>query len=130
MGDGGGNSVGGDCVGLCQCEGDDIGGMPLGMMMKGDAVGVGKEGMTWGACRHRASTFSQTHMDTSTDKGDPSLGFAVTPAPGAPCGQCRALADRGHYLGVIILCMFSNCKLSQIKCIEFRNIKHLEWVSL
>ena len=42
-GDGGGNSVGGDCVGLCQCEGDDIGGMPLGMMMKGDG-GVGNEG--------------------------------------------------------------------------------------
>ena len=98
-GDGGGNSVGGDCVGLCQCEGDDIGGMPLGMTMKGDAVGVGKEGMTWGACRHRASTFSQTHMDTSRDKGDPSLGFAVTPAPGAPCGQCRTLAGLGALSG-------------------------------
>ena len=31
--------------------------------------------------------------------------------------------DQGHYLGVIILCMFTNCKLSQIECIEFRNIK-------
>ena len=41
-GDGGGNSVGGDCVGLCRCEGDDIGVMLLGMMMKGDGVGVGK----------------------------------------------------------------------------------------
>ena len=42
-GDGGGNSVGGDCVGLCRSEGDDIGGMLLGMMMKGDGVGVGNE---------------------------------------------------------------------------------------
>ena len=34
--------------------------------------------------------------------------------------------DRGHYLGFIILCVFSNCKLSQIKCIEFRNIEITE----
>ena len=31
--------------------------------------------------------------------------------------------DRGHYLGFIILCMFSNCKLSQIKCIELEIYK-------
>ena len=43
-GDGGWYSVGGDCVGLCGCEGDGIGRMPLGMMMKGDGVGVGNEG--------------------------------------------------------------------------------------
>ena len=36
--------MGGDCVGLCGCEGDSTGGMPLGMMMKGDGVGVGNEG--------------------------------------------------------------------------------------
>ena len=36
--------MGGDCVGLCGCEGDGTGGMPLGMMMKGDGVGVGNEG--------------------------------------------------------------------------------------
>ena len=36
--------MGGDCVGLCGCEGDGIGGMPWGMMMKGDGVGVGNEG--------------------------------------------------------------------------------------
>ena len=28
-----GYSVGGDCVGLCGCEGDHLGWMPLGMMM-------------------------------------------------------------------------------------------------
>ena len=69
------------------------------MMMKGDGVGVGNEGDDMGACRHRASTFSQKHMDTSTDKGDPSLEFAVTPAPGAPCSQCRALAGPGALSG-------------------------------
>ena len=42
--------MGGDCVGLCGCEGDGIGGMPLGMMMKGDGVGVGNEGDDMGAC--------------------------------------------------------------------------------
>ena len=31
--------------------------------------------------------------------------------------------DRGHSLGVIILCMFTNCKLSQIKCIELEIYK-------
>ena len=31
-------------MGLCGCEGGGIGRMPLGMMMKGDGVGVGNEG--------------------------------------------------------------------------------------
>ena len=83
---------------------------------------VGNEGDGMGASGHRASPFSKRHTETSTDKGDPSLGFAVTPAPGAPCGQCRALAGLGAISRVIILCMFTNCKLSQMKCIEFRNI--------
>ena len=79
-------------------------------------------GMSWWACRQRASLSSKMHKETSTEKGDPSLGFAVIPAPGAPCGECRALAGPGTISRVIILCMFTNCKLSQIKCIEFRNI--------
>ena len=83
---------------------------------------LGNGGMGWGAGRHTANPFSKMHGETSTDKGDPSLGFAVTPSPGAPCGQCRALAGLGAISRVIILCMFTNCKLSQIKCIEFRNI--------
>ena len=69
------------------------------MMMKGDGVGVGNEGDDMGACQHKASTFSQMHMDTSTDKGDPSLEFAVTPAPGAPCSQCQVLAGPGALSG-------------------------------
>ena len=82
---------------------------------------LGNGGMRWGAGRHMANPFSKMHKETSTDKGDPSLGFAVTPAPGALCGECRALAGPGAISRVIILCMFTNCKLSQIKCIEFRN---------
>ena len=56
-------------------------------------------GAAQGACRHRASSFSKMHTETSTDNGDPSLGFAVTPAPGAPYGQCRALAGPGALSG-------------------------------
>ena len=78
-----GYSVGTDCVGVCGCEGD--GGMPLGMMMEG--VGVGNEGDVVGACGHRVFPSTKMHKETSTVKGDPSLGIVVTPAPGARCGQ-------------------------------------------
>lgn len=77
--------------------------------------------MEWGACGHKASPFSKMPTETSTDKGNPSLGFAVTPAAACVVSAGPWL-DRGHYLGVVILCMFTNCKSSQIKCIEFRNI--------
>ena len=56
-------------------------------------------GMAWGACGHRASPFSKMLTQTCTDKGDPSLGFAVTPAPVVPCGKCRALAGPGALSG-------------------------------
>ena len=79
-------------------------------------------GISWRACGHRASPSSKMHKETSTLKGNSSLGFAETPVPGAGCGQCRTLAGLGAISRVIILCMFTNCKLSQIKCIEFRNI--------
>ena len=92
------------------------------MMMKGDGLGVGNEGDGVGSLRSQGIPFSKMHTETCTDKGDPSLGFAVTPAPGFPCGECRALAGLGAISRVIILCMFTNCKLSQIKCIEFRYI--------
>ena len=61
--------------------------------------GWGMSRMAWGACGHRASPSSKMHKETSTIKGDPSLGFAVTPAPVAPCGQCRALAGPGSLSG-------------------------------
>ena len=94
-----GYSVRRDCVRLCVCEGDGVGAMPWGMMMLGDGVGLGNGRMVWGACGHRASPFSKMHTETSTDKGDPSLGYAVTPAPGAPCGEYRALAGPGALSG-------------------------------
>ena len=94
-----GYSVRRDCVRLCVCEGDGVGAMPWGMMMLGDGVGLGNGRMVWGACGHRASPFSKMHTETSTDKGDPSLGYAVTPAPGDPCGECRALAGPGALSG-------------------------------
>ena len=78
--------------------------------------------MAWGACGHRASPSSKMHKETSTVKGDPSLGFAVTPALWHRVVSAGPWLDQGHYLGVIILCTFSNCKLSQMKCIDFRNI--------
>ena len=56
-------------------------------------------GMVWRACGHRASPFFKMHTKTSTDKGDHSLGFIVTPAPGVPGGQCRALAGPGALSG-------------------------------
>ena len=92
-----GNSVGGDCVGMCGCEGD--GGMPLGLMMEGFGVGVGNEGDVVGACGHRVSPSTKMHKETSTVKGDPSLGFVVTSASGARCGQSRALAGPGTLSG-------------------------------
>ena len=79
-------------------------------------------GMSSGACGHRVSPSPKMQKETSTVKGEPSLGFLVTPAPESWCGQCRALAGLGAISWVIILCMFTNCKLSQMKCIEFRNI--------
>ena len=94
-----GYSVGGDCVRLCVCKGDGVGAMPRGMMMLGDGVGLGDGRMVWGAGEHRASPFSKMHTETSTDKGDPSLGYAVSPSPGAPCGECRALAGPGALSG-------------------------------
>ena len=56
-------------------------------------------GMSWGACTHRVSPSPKMHSETSTVKGDPSLGFVVTPAPGAQCGQCRAVAGPGALSG-------------------------------
>ena len=56
-------------------------------------------GMSWGACGHRASPSSKMHKETSTLKGNSSLGFAVTPVPGAGCGQCRTLAGLGALSG-------------------------------
>ena len=81
------------------CEGDGVGAMPWGMMMLGDGVGLGNGRMVWGAGGHRASSFSKMHTETSTDKSNPSLGYAVTPAPGAPCGEYRALAGPGTLSG-------------------------------
>ena len=80
---------------------------------------MGNEGDVVGGLRTQGIPSSKMYKDTSTLKGDSSLGFAVTPAPGDPCGQCRALAGLGAISRVIILCMFTNCKLSQIKCTEF-----------
>ena len=60
---------------------------------------LGNRGMVWGAGRHTVNPFSKMHGETSTDKGDPSLGFAVTPAPVVPCGKCRALAGPGSLSG-------------------------------
>ena len=84
-------------------------------------MGVGNEGDVVGGLRTQGTPFSKVRMETSTDKGDPSLGFAVTPAPGAPCAQVRACLDWGRHLGVVILCVLTNCKLSKIKCTEFRS---------
>ena len=109
MGDGVGGMVWGIVwVGIVWgCEGDDVGGMvgdgmgamPWGMMMLGDGVGLGNGRMVWGAGGHRASSFSKMHTETSTDKSNPSLGYAVSPAPGAPCRECRALAGPGALSG-------------------------------
>ena len=62
-------------------------------------MGLGNGGMAWGAGRQRASTFSKMHTETSTIKGDPILGFVVTPAPVDPCGECKALAVPGALSG-------------------------------
>ena len=86
----------------------------------------GMREMSWGACGHRASPSSKMHKETSTLKGDSSLGFAVTLPLGPGVDSAGPWLDRGHYLGFIILCVFSNCKMSQIKCIEFRNIEITE----
>ena len=56
-------------------------------------------GMSWGACAHRVSPSPKMHKETSTVKGDPSLAFVVTPAPGVRCGQCRAVAGPGALSG-------------------------------
>ena len=61
--------------------------------------GSGEWGDGVGAGRQRASPFSKMHTETSTNKGDPILGFVVTPAPVAPCGECRALAVPGALSG-------------------------------
>ena len=84
-------------------------------------MGVGNEGDGVGGLWTQGNPFSKMHTETSTDKGNASLGFAVTPAPGALCAQRRACLDRGRYLGVVILCVLTNCKLSKIKCPEFRS---------
>ena len=57
-------------------------------------------GMSWGACGHRVSPSPKMQKETSTVKGDPSLGFVVKPSPGARCGQCRCLAGPGALSGV------------------------------
>ena len=48
---------------------------------------MGNEGDVVGVCGHRVSPSSKMHKETSTLKGDSSLGFAATHAPGAGCGQ-------------------------------------------
>ena len=62
-------------------------------------MGVGNEGDVVGGLRTQGISSSKMHKETSTIKGDSSLGFAVTPAPGARCGQCRALAGPGSLSG-------------------------------
>ena len=64
-------------------------------------------GMSWGACGRRASPSSKMQKEMSTLKGNSSLGFAVTPAPGAGCGHCRTLAGLGALSGVHhTMCVF------------------------
>ena len=58
-------------------------------------MGVGNEG----GLRTQGISSSKMHKETSTIKGDPSLGFIVTPAPGARCGHCRALDALGALSG-------------------------------
>ena len=71
-------------------------------------------GMSWGACGHRVSPSPKMQKETSTVKGEPSLGFLVTPAPESWSGQCRALAGLGalseghHNLYVFKLQIVSN----------------------
>ena len=62
-------------------------------------MGVGNEKDGVGGLQTQASPSSKMHKETSTVKGDPSLGFVVTPAPVAPRGKCRALAGPGSLSG-------------------------------
>ena len=56
-------------------------------------------GMSSGACGQRVSPSPKMQKETSKVKGDPSLGFVVTPASGVRCGHCRALAALGALSG-------------------------------
>ena len=70
-------------------------------------MGVRNEGDVVGGLRTQGIPSSKMHKETSILKGDSSLGFAVTPAPGAGCGQCRALAGLGALSGVHhTMCVF------------------------
>ena len=68
---------------------------------------MGNEGDIVEGLRTQGISSTKMHKETSTFKGDSSLGFAVTPAPGAGCGQCRALAGPGALSGVHhTMCVF------------------------
>ena len=60
---------------------------------------MGNEGDVVGSLRTKVPPSPKMQKETSTVKGDPSLGFVVTPAPGARCGQCRSLAGPGALSG-------------------------------
>ena len=68
---------------------------------------MGNERDVMGGCGHRAYPSSKMHKEMSTLKGNSSLGFAVTPAPGAGSGHCRTLAGPGALSGVHhTMCVF------------------------
>ena len=52
-----GYGVSGNCVGLRGFVGDGVCGMPLGMMMKADGVGVGNDGYVVGGLWKKGISF-------------------------------------------------------------------------